>query len=43
MDNIIAQILVRMQEGIIKKIHEKGLAELQLSVPPQSKREVTQD
>ena len=36
MDNIIAQILVRMQEGIIKKIHEKGLAELQLRVPLES-------
>ena len=28
MNNIIAQILVRMQEGIIKKIHEKGLADI---------------
>lgn len=28
MENIIAQILVKMQEGIIKKIHDKGLADI---------------
>ena len=28
MEKIIAQILVRMQEGIIKKIHDKGLTDI---------------